>query len=250
MGKTLQDAELDRATDPQYAAISTLAVVGLVLSVAGVIGAWAAPLVAVPALGLIVSVVAWLRIRRSAGVLTGSRLAATGIAAGILMTGLMGGYHLRTYLAETRDMDVLQTRALAIIDDLAAGRYEKVYAEIPADFRARQAKGPEDFRKSVGPLFDGAGNLVSRDLLSLQFYPTDKGGEAAPAEIRVRLDRRILDVTLWFMRPHDGPWELAGIGGEETLESIRQYPTPEGPRSLSAPLKLGEGGGDHQGHQH
>jgi hypothetical protein len=228
------EAELDRATDPEYAAVSTGAVIGLLLGLAGFSSVLAVPFVAVPVLGLILCVAALRKIRRSRGVLTGRRLAIAGIVLGAAAAALGAGRHASLWLGERRMLGHLQAQALEIADDLLADRYDKVFERLPEDFRARD-KGPEAFRKRFLPLLDGAGPLVRRDLLTLQVITNEKGETLAPAEVRVELEKRIVEVDLWFRLADDGRWELVGVGGEETFESVTRFGPQKPVPPVSAP---------------
>ena len=250
----LVDGELDRATDQEYAAISPMAVVGLVLAIVGITALLAPPLLAVPALGFILSLIALRRIRRSEGVLAGRGIAVAGIVIGLGLAILGGATHGNAWYQERTTLSDLRSRAFQIVDDLAAGQYEKVYRMMPTEWRAQQAAGVQEFRSRIGPLFEGAGPLVSRRLMSLQPLPIEeekaKNGKAAephfvaPAEMEVTLQHRILAVTLWFGQDPDGRWDLVGVAAEETLESQQKYPSQTVPAPVHGPYVR------QQGHEH
>ena len=39
----------------------------------------------------------------------------------------------------------------------------------------------------------------------------------------VELERRYLQFTLWFQQRPDGQWELVGVAGTETFESLGKF---------------------------
>jgi len=231
------DTRLDVATDPEYATISPTAVVGLLVSVAGVAAFWKWPLVAVPVVGFVLSLAAGRKIRRSEGVLAGRRLAAAGMAVGAIMAVTAAGYHALIWHSEQALYKDLAARAEAVVDEMLAGQYDKVYERMPEAWRRRQAAGPEAFRARLSPLLEGAGALVERHLASLQILPTEEGDLVAPAEMYVELERRLLTLTLWFQRTEAGRWELVGVGGEETFESAMKFSSTKEPVAVPGPYE-------------
>lgn len=227
------DASLDRATDPEYAAICPLAVVGLIASVLGVSAFVAAPLVAGPVAGLVVSAWAWRRIGRSRGVLTGRRLAAAGMAVGAVLALGSAGWHTASWQRERAELEDLKSQALDVADRLLEGRYDEVYELIPAPLRERQAASAELFRLGASLLLEGAGPVVDRSLTSLRIVEREDGQVQVPAVIRVRLERRIVDLTLVFAPGEEGGWDLTVMRGNETFESIARYRKVDG--TLRAP---------------
>jgi hypothetical protein len=254
--KTLLDGPLDRAADAEYAAVSTAAIVGLILAVAGVAAFWAPSLMtawpvtcaftAVPLVGAVLSAAALRRIRRSQGVLTGGRIAAAGIVVGAAGTLGAAAFHVLTYVDDQHTLTLLESRSMEVIDELAAGRYEQVYETVPPEFRsyaaASAAPSAEMFRSHLEPLFKGAGAPVSCTLLTLRIIPEDDH-RIAPAEWHVELEHRALNVTVGFLLAPSGRWELVGVGGEETLAS--QLKSPSGPAPVAGPFETGE---EHEHH--
>ena len=253
MTELLKDGQLDRATDPEYAAVSPLAVIGLLVGIVGAgvyaalliwnfassdtIWVWqvAAPVGAIPIVGLVLSLLAHNRIRRSQGVLAGRGVAMAGIILGAAMTVIFWAVEVYGWRQERQVEAMLATRASQIVDDMAAERYDAVYAMIPEDFRNRQAAGAEEFRRQFLPLFEGGGDLARQDLLSLQVARTTEGEAVAAAEFRVDLRSRSLDIGVWFRRPPGGTWELAGVSGTETFESQIKHPGQSSPPPVRGP---------------
>ena len=231
----LLDGQLDRAIDPQYASISTMAVLGLLFSLAGLAGFFVIPLVALAAIGLVMSLAAARQIRRSAGVLTGRRLAMAGIAVGAVVAAGAASWHTYEWWTIRQVLTALEARSYEVVDDIIAGRYEKVYSEMPEEFRARQAVGPKEFGDRLGPVFKGAGKILGRTVLSLPPpIPMTEGGSLVRAQVRVELDRRLLDVAvIWYQPAGAARWDLVGVGGGETMESMAKYGGEGGPQTIS-----------------
>ncbi len=244
MAEPVSSDQFDRATDPEYAAVCPMAVLAVIVGVLGATAFLVAPLVAVPVVAIVLGLAAHRKIRKSQGVLVGRKLALAGIVLGIATAALGGGYHLSIYLGEQRTLEDLKTQASEMIDDILAGRYKNVFEKLPHDSVQRKV-GVERFGKAMSDLFEGGGNLVQRNLRSLQILPTERGGLVAPAEMCVRLDRRTLQITLWFRQEEDGRWQFAGVGGHETFESIAKHAGQDGPAPLPAPYQRGHGHGHH-----
>jgi len=238
MAEPISNDQLDRATDPEYAAVYPLAAVALIVAALGGAAFLAPPLVAVPVVAIVMGLAALRKIRKSQGVLAGRKLALAAVVVGIVMATGGGSGHLVVWLNEQRTLEDLKTQAAGTADDILAGRYEAVFEKLPDDSPQRKA-GPEAFRKALSGLFEGGGNLVGRDLMSLQILPTERGVLVAPADMRVTLEARILQVTLWFRLEEDSGWELVGVGGQETLESIAKYGDDDTPPDVPAPYERG-----------
>ena len=245
VSRTPDKSPLDRATDPEYAAVSSAAVIGLVSAVAGVwplllvSKQWVEPptsardlavmmaiFVAAPVVSLVLSLVALVQIRRSWGVVTGRRIALAGLATGGLLTAAWAGWLTYEWRVNEQTLRDLEKTAYGILDDLLAGRYEPVYERIPEDFRRRQPAGYRHFHDQMAELFEGAGPVLDRRLLSLRIVNLENGATIAPAEMHVDLERRILQVGLTLGRTPRGTWELLGIQGAPTFESMMKYDNP------------------------
>jgi hypothetical protein len=223
------DDELDRAIDPEYAAISTRAVLGLLASLAGITGLLAMPLVLLSVLGFFLGLLGLRQIRRSEGVVVGRPIALAAALLGAAVTLSITSYNGYYWLRDRAIYDEVKVQANAVTDEILAGRYEKVFMMMPEDFRRQQASGPEEFRKTIAPLFENAGKIVNRRLLSLHVVPTADTGLAVPAEVHIELERRYVDLTLVFVRNADGQWVVFGVGGAETFESMARFPPPPAP---------------------
>jgi len=226
MAQIPNDSELDRATDPEYAAVSSSAVVGLVISALGVSAFLTEAFIPAPVVGLVVSLAALRGIRRSRGVLTGRRLALAGAILGAALTVVAGGFHLIRWRQERQVLEDLEATACHIVDELVAGRYEEVYDMIPEDLRERQAAGPARFRTAMERLFRGGGKTLGRRLSTLRIIPTEQGSLVAPAEMRVEMENRIIQIRILLGRNAEGRWELIGVGGAPTFGSMMKFGEP------------------------
>ena len=245
MTQTPKATQLDRATDPEYAAVSSAAAVGLVIAVLGVwpllliSNDWVEPpssvpdlmvslaiFAATPLVGLVIGLLAYRQIRRSHGVLTGTRLALAGVAVGAALALVWSGWLVYKWKENDRILRELEATAYRITDELIQGRYDDVYQRLPEEFRRRQPGGSRLFRARMEQLFEGAGAVTGRHLMSLRLVPTEQGAYVAPAEMRVDLERRILQISLTLGLGPGGKWELVGFGGGPTFESMIKYDNP------------------------
>jgi hypothetical protein len=245
MTQTPKETQLDRATDPEYAAVSSAAAVGLVIAVLGVwpllliSNDWVEPpssvpdlvvslaiFAATPLVGLVIGLLAYRQIRRSHGVLMGTRLALAGVAVGTALALVWSGWLVYQWRQNDRILHELESTAYRITDELIAGRYEDVYDRLPAEFRKQQPGGSRLFRARMAQLFEGAGAVTERRLMSLRLVLTEQDAYIAPAEMRIDLERRILQITLPLGLSLEGKWELVGFGGGPTFESMIKFDNP------------------------
>ena len=237
------NGQLDRAMDPEYAAISTMAVLGLASSLVGALAFMLPPLIVLPAMGLVLGVLALRKIRRSEGVLAGRSIALAACIVGALVLAGSTAYHLHSWLSERQVLDDLTNRSYAITDDILAGRHDRVYNAMPEEFRRQQGRGAEDFRAHIAPALAGAGSVVRRVLLSLEIVRLEDGTVVAPAKVHVELERRYLEFKIVFKESPAGTWDLAGVGVGETFESQTKFaptepevtPPPENPAPAAKP---------------
>jgi hypothetical protein len=234
MAQVPTESELDRATDAEYAAVSVLAVVGLVFAAFGGV-ALALPvagfLVVLPVAGLALSLIALIRIRRSKGTLTGHWIAVVGVALGGVMGLLSGGQQLLAWHQQADENHVLTTATFEVAEALAAGDYEKVLVRIPADQRRTGGATAELLRSRFAPLFAGAGRITDRRLLSLDPKTTDAGERVAIGRVRIGMEHRAVLVTLLWTSAASpgvapGTWQMVGASGEEALETSKPPADP------------------------
>jgi len=233
----IEEADLDRATDREYAAVSVPAVVGVGLAALSVVAFLNEFLVAVPVLAVVVSLSALRRIRRSRGVLTGRRLALVGVVLAAGLTVAAVGYHAWQWYAEHRTLASLQARTRAITDQIVAREYAKVFAQISPESPQHEA-GADLFCRRMTGLFAGAGDLVKRQLRALQILRTERAEAVAMAEVRLRLEQRTLDFHLWYQPDEGGRWRFVGVSGRETFESASRHGGPAAP-PLRGPYSRG-----------
>jgi hypothetical protein len=249
------DSELDRATDIEYASISTMAVLGVVtvacvpLLLAAVWWAWGfgtmmdrmdGPLVwTLPMLAVVLGIVSLIKIRRSGGVQIGAKIAMAAIVCGSLMfVGFGGRQALDAWQTRTLNQE-LGGRALAVVDDLRGGEYGKVFAEMPGEYRDRIPTGASGLRERMAPLFDGCGPFVTSQLKTLlPTPPTKQGLSLERAEVYVEYERRYLLFEVWFRPMPDGKWAFIGVGGQETLESEMKFTGGKHPAPVVGPYQL------------
>ena len=243
--EVLAGGAVDRATDPEYAAVSPLAIMGLVFALTGIAAFFVAPLVAVPLLGFAVSLAAWRRIRRSEGVVTGQSLAQVGIALGAALALASAAYHLETFREQRQSLHLVEAKANEAVQAIIDKDYQKVYLSMPEDFRARQAGTEKDFAAALEAWFKDAGAFKEQNLLALTQVPTKEKRLIQKAQVRVDLQKRSLEFLLWYLQDQTGEWRLVGVACGESFDSqVRsaneQAPPP--PPPVEAPI--------HEEHHH
>lgn len=241
------DAErLDQALDPEYTAISPLAVLGLVISLFGL---WApaalatgrlappadridlairlAVVVAVPLVGFVASAVGLAKIRRSEGVLTGEGFARAGLVLGAALAALSALFLTVRYVGVQSRLNDLRDRAYAVTDELLEEDYGALFERMPPELQDR-VKAPESLRRAFSPAFRGAGAVRKRELMALRlFEDEERGALVAPAEMRIELERRILRLRILFEQLPEGEWALRGLRPEYTFESMTRFGPPQ-----------------------
>jgi hypothetical protein len=234
---TVLDGQLDRAIDPEYAAVSPLAVAGLVLSIAGLGAFLAVPLIAAPVAGVMLSLLALRKIRRSEGVLTGRRIAKVGLIVGSILAVLAAGFHGEAWREDRDTLAAIKAQAYDAFDEILAGRYAEVYARMPEGYRLRQATGPEAFAARIAPHFRDAGALEGRRLLSLKQVYSSEGHLLAPAIMEAEFANRTYQFTLWFMRTDPQTWALVSVEGGETIQSMLKHPNVVPLEPVTGPIQ-------------
>jgi len=231
------ESELDRATDREYAAVSTHAVLGVAAAALGVVAFLAEPLVVVPLVATILSAWGLRRIRRSRGVLTGRRLALAGLGLGLALALGAGGYHAWRWFHLWRTLTALEAEAGAIVDEVAARRWVALFDRIAPDSPQRRM-GADRFRERLVGLLAGAGEVQERLLRSLQVLRTERGEAVALADLVLRTEHRELEFQIWFQPDAEGRWRFIGLGARETFASAARRGTPP-PRPLPGPFQRG-----------
>ena len=210
-----------------YAAISTLAVVALVLGLASPLVFFTVYLVLVPIAGVVVAAVAARKIATSNGTETGLPLALVG---GLLSAGFLGWYAYST-VADGRRADADRARVAAVVEqfgaDLKQDDFDAAYALFDARFqqqvdrdrfesvlKARQAN--PYYGQIQGVTLAGDGRFeddpetsarVGQVFLRLALPPV-----AAPgATSRPAGDAPRYDTQAAVFREEDGQWRLLNI---------------------------------------
>jgi hypothetical protein len=94
---------------------------------------------------------------------------------------------------------------------------------MPEDFRERQAASPTQFRTAMQRLFRGGGKTLGRRLSALRIVPTEQGALVAPAEMRVEMENRIIQIRILLGRSAEKRWELIAVTGAPTFESMMKF---------------------------
>jgi hypothetical protein len=245
--KVLSDGQLDRAIDPEYAAVSPMAIVGLALACAGIGAFFVPPLAALPLLGFVVSLAAWRHIRRSQGVLAGRSLAQVGMVLGAALTVTSVAFHFEVYREQRQVYDLVGEKANDAVRSVLGRNYEKVYTSMPEEFRKRQAPTVQAFGGAFDTLMKDAGALKTQTLTALTPVMTKEKILIQKVLVRVDFEKRSFEFQLWYMPDATRQWGLIGVGCAETFDSQvkNQGETTPAPAPVSAPVRQ-----DHSQHDH
>jgi len=218
------EPRLDRAIDHEYAAVSTLAVLSLVLGLLS-LPALALAFVSsfkywllnlIPLAAVVLASAGLYRIRRSEGTLAGRRIAMVGLALGglLLLSGIVlhGHRHLerRAYRAEVREA------AFAQFKDFAPEGLGRLYDRFGESFRAKVWR--EGFVGYLAGLSRGAGEIQKREVISIDLFPRDEGDISARVFFRLRGKSRCIDMRVWFERVGEGEWRPLSVSAGWAFE--------------------------------
>jgi hypothetical protein len=233
----IDDGVLDRATDPEYAAISLMAIMGLVLSMAGLAAFFVPPMIMIPLLGFLVSLAAWRRIRRSQGVLAGQSLARAGMVLGAAMTLTSAALHLELYREERQVYNLVADEARDAVQAIRERNFGKVYTSMPDDFRARQATSVQAFGEGFDAWLKDAGDFKEQNLLSLTPVMTKEKILIQKVIIRTDFQKRSLEFQLWYMPDTTRRWKLIGVACGETFDSQVKNQGKTAPPPVESPVR-------------
>jgi hypothetical protein len=226
------EAHLDRAVEPEYAAISGWAVFALILAAIGALALLPAAyqpylpwptllryhlpiLLVIPIVSGILALMAMGSIRRSGGTRVGLQPAR--IALGLSLLFMAGslcyhGLHQRT---EILLQDQLQAAAAGDLQDLFANNYDALLARLAAN----GGNVPRDKRSWIAEthyyLYDG-GDYYGRKLQALEMRPVEVSPEQTRldgmAVYRLTFKEWTLDLRLQYVRMND-EWKLVSMEG-------------------------------------
>jgi hypothetical protein len=195
----------------QYVAVNTTAIIAVTLGVASSAALIDKVMLFIPAVGIIVALMAWRQIHNSNGTETGTPLAILGL----LLCALIGGSVTARSIADYNHIRQDERQMTAIIDqlgaDIKAKRYEAAYQRFNIVFRQRVSlqtfTGHLEYyqRPNVnGPLKSMEWNGIT------PIYETVKGGNESVAVMSVILRFENLDngrFTFVFRNAGNG-WTL------------------------------------------
>ncbi|HTW94874.1 MAG TPA: DUF4190 domain-containing protein [Tepidisphaeraceae bacterium] len=149
-----------------YVAVSIAAVVALLLGVGSLLSFISSALLAIPIAGLVVSIIAFLNIRRSNGTLTGRGLAAIGLVLSIGIGTLTGGLLIKGLLDEHEASQEINQVAVEFGRHLKNHEYDAMYDMLSERFKGRvphaafveKMSGIQDSLAAAGP--KGVGEII------------------------------------------------------------------------------------------
>jgi len=221
------DAHLDRAVEPEYAAVSVMAILALILTGVGALAmlprqayvgipgvTYRAPILLVlPVASLLFALVARRKIVRSEGTLVGLRAATAAVTLSAVFVA--GSVALHGYLQHRQYSlnQALLTETQGYLDRLLNGDYESVYREMAANNPGIVSEGlsPTVFGEMVGSRLKGGGDYYGRRLQNQGVTVPDDAADGG--EIRGYVTHRFLfkrgavDLNFIFAE-QDGRWKL------------------------------------------
>ncbi|MBN2582622.1 MAG: hypothetical protein JXL80_06105 [Planctomycetes bacterium] len=235
------NAHRDRAVEPEYAAVSVMAILALILAGIGALALlpkqayvlipglpYKAPILLVlPVASFFFALLARRKIVCSEGTLVGLRAANTAVmlsAAFVLGSiGLHGYLQHRQYTLN----EAMLADAQHYLDRILQDDYEGVYNEMMANNPALAATGLslKRFRSEIRGVLNSGGDYYGRNLQSQDVRVPDDPSQ--PAEIQGRVVHRFhfkkgaVDLTFVFAQ-RNGQWKLMVVGQTVTAE----FPKP------------------------
>jgi hypothetical protein len=192
-----------------YAAVSALAVVSLVISLLGGFALINEYLVVFSLIGIVCAILAMRQISRSNGTQTGREFAWVAIVVGLGVTGWVVGTRV-VYEMRTRSHKEQILQLISSLDAASAkADYRAAYLLFSKAFKARVTE--DQFVKTLtgGP---GFGNMTgiawNNEIVFYDVTSTGPRGAAAGALVRFRLLTDIARQPLDFIREDDGSWRI------------------------------------------
>ena len=195
----------------EYVAINPLSVAAVLFGLASALVTFAAIFLVIPAVAVVLGLVALRQIRNSSGTQAGRGLAWTGIGLAVLFAALLGSRQVMEILA-TRD-DMARVEALVVVfgNDIAARNYDAAYAKMSPDFTGRVTK--DEFASLWNRVQDSEfyGNIAamrSNGIIKFEDADATRGGTIAVIDLkdkdgRVRNEKDRKSITV---RKRGGDW--------------------------------------------
>ena len=123
-----------------YAAVNGLAVAAVLFGIGSALVVFDRVFLLVPAIAVTLAIVAWYKIRHSAGTQTGKGLCIAAIVLAVAFTAFLGSRQLLAYLEEKRNVGEVAAMCETLGKDLAAQNYDAAYDRFSSEFRNRVPK--------------------------------------------------------------------------------------------------------------
>ena len=198
----------------RYVAYNTASIIGALLGLASGLMFLSPLLIAIPIVGLIVSIVGWHQIRDSSGTETGKWLAALGILLSLGIGGANVGILIHQYRDVHRDIDQMSAILDQLSGDVRASNYEQAYQLFDDKFKNQNSAQTlqSQWTKFQHPQF-GYGPLESLKWNGVDpAYESVHGGEERIGFISAlaKFQKSELRFTFQFRNGGDG-WHLENI---------------------------------------
>jgi hypothetical protein len=203
----------------EYVAVNPLAVTAAVFGLASAMVTFDAIFLLVPAVAVVLGLVALRQIRRSAGTQTGKALAWGGIVLAALFAAFVGSRHVMAMLA-SRDDEAQINRALADFGaDIAARNYDAAYARFSSELAGRVTKQNLADQFNIRHDSPAYGNIVAmKGNGVVKFEETDVPGARPTAwtygilTLKLGAETREDREAMFFIKT-DGKWLIDDIPG-------------------------------------
>ena len=213
-GQALHDLEpkLDRAIDEEYSAVSSSALLAVVLAVLSPPALGISWLLSfeiwlfnlVPLAALVLALIGLRSIKHSGGTVSGRRMALAGLAVGALF--FAGGIvlHANHYLKQRALRAEVLELVFAQCDHLQAGNPGQVHDRLNESFRQQWPR--KDFVEYNSRLMESTGPVQRRQVMSVKFFVTSNGTLNAKVFVRLKGKASSVNVESWFARSGPGRW--------------------------------------------
>lgn len=240
----LRESELDRAVEPEYAAISGTAIIALLLAPLGLLSLYeiyfqmfnipVPILLILPLVSLAVALAAIKSIRQSEGTRVGIRIASiAAVLSGLIFIG-SGGYHVHHIMQESDLKNRLKAAALMDSQAIFTGRYNTIYSKMLLFSPEMSKEMPlQEWTSQMNDFLYGGGAYYGSRIEATRMFSMkkDEDDPNSPELLAGIVVRRLVfrngsaDLILNYVY-NDGQWQLARAYAQAATEFGRMEDTP------------------------
>jgi hypothetical protein len=200
----------------EYVAVNGLAVVTLIMGVASSLSLMGYVLLAIPAVTIVLALMALHQIKDSNGTQTGKGLAILGLVLAVGFVAAVGGRAMLEIFRTRSDKQAINSLIEQFDQDIRAKKYDQAYGMFSAKFTSRIK--PQNFIDRWKPLvegtaeFSGLTDIKPIDLIEFETNPDTgvKDGYAMPI---MEFGPKVPPARFnWdFSQMPDGSWKIANV---------------------------------------